>query len=119
MSDDSQGVITQMHLTTIEKWMEQSHQVQMETSKSISELANNLNELVTQEKLRTQRDAQIAEQIQEIKGKQEKYEDTWKWSKSMMDIWQAYVKRVLGPLIISGIIIAILATGGFAIYQGG
>lgn len=118
MSDDGQ-VVTHMHLSTIEKWMEQSHQAQMETNKSIATLAESVNELVTQEKIRAERDVVTAERILKVEEKQAKYEDVWKWSAKHKEMWDAYVKKFLAPLIITGIITAIAVTGGFAIYQGG
>lgn len=116
MSGDSES-ITHLHLSTIERWMEQNHQSQMETNKSISKLAENVNELVTQEKLRTQRDVVTAQEIDAIKETQSKYKASWDWTKKMYDAWNKYLDKYIRPAIISLILITLAGTAGVSIYN--
>lgn len=124
MSDDN--TITPLHLQTMEAWMAQTHAVQMQTSESMKEtnraigdLAKSVNELVIAERLRTESDSRIREQMIDIKGTQDKYIDDVKWLAKVHKNWDNYVTKILVPIIITGIIVAIATSGGFAIFAGG
>ena len=97
--------------------MEQSHQSQVETNKSIAKLAENVNELVTQERLRTERDAVTAEQISDIKTTQDNYKKSWEWSKGIYEAWQNYTNKYIKPAIITALIISLCAAAGVTIYD--
>ena len=119
MSDTNEGILTHMHLSTIEKWMEQSHQAQMATNESIKELSKNINELATAEKLRAERDERIQEKIKSMQDDWAKYEDGIKFAAWFKDMLNSYITRFAFPFVMTAIIILVAYNYGLPLIQGG
>ena len=123
---DNQRPLDDLHLRTIEGFIAKIYEAHMytnesirDTNKAMTELSKSVNELVIAEKLRTETDLRIKSDIKEIKEVQKQYSSDWQWLSKMHKNWDNYVGKILMPLIITGIIIAIASTGGFAIFAGG
>lgn len=128
MSDE---IVTPLHLQTIEKYM--AHQIEMqqknaddmrktmkETQVSLQQLAGSVNELVTAERVREEKDqktqelitsnkAHAQEQIDSLKETLNKNEAGIRWSSKMSKLIDNYIMKVAAPFVFTAVIILIIA----------
>ena len=128
MSDET---VTTLHLQTIEKYM--AHQIEMQqknaddmrqtmekTQVSLQQLAGSVNELVTAERVREEKDqktqelitsnkAHAQEQIDSLKETLNKNEAGIRWSSKMSKLIDNYIMKVAAPFLFTAIIILIIA----------
>lgn len=128
MSDE---IVTPLHLQTIEKYM--AHQIEMQqknaddmrqtmekTQVSLQQLAGSVNELVTAERVREEKDqktqelitsnkAHAQEQIDSLKETLNKNEAGIRWSSKMSKLIDNYIMKVAAPFVFTAVIILIIA----------
>ncbi|QGJ84357.1 hypothetical protein [Pseudoalteromonas phage XCL1123] len=101
--------LTELHFKTFENYLAQQVEAYKQTSQSVSKLAESVNDLVLAEKIRTERDERVQEQIKTLQASIDKNMDGIRWA-SKMSMWiDSYIMKVAVPFVFTALIVLIVA----------
>lgn len=85
---------------------------------SVSNLANSVNELVVQERVRAERDVHIEQRVSKVEDKVEKNQPTIDWATNARKFWDSQFMKWGVPIFCLGLLAAAAKAVGIPLFGG-
>ena len=106
---DEMDAILKLHFSTFENYLAQQVEAYKQTGKQVEKLAESVGELVVAEKIRTERDERVQEQIKHLQSSIDKHMDGIRWADKMSKWIDSYIMKVAVPFVFTALILIIVA----------
>ena len=116
MSDQTNQVVTELHLRTIEKYMAELAKSQAGQASALTELTSAANRLVTRDEVRAEDDKRIEGDLADLKKYKDYSEDKVKRSEKDQKFKDGLMQKVVYTLMASAVD-GVLSYGGILIYD--
>ncbi|ANY29625.1 hypothetical protein BOX08_gp60 [Pseudoalteromonas phage BS5] len=116
MSDQTNQVVTELHLRTIEQYMAELAKSQAGQASALTELTSAVNRLVTRDEVRAEADKRIEGDLADLKKYKDYSEDIVKRSEKDQKFKDGLMQKVVYTLMASAVV-GVLSYGGILIYD--
>jgi hypothetical protein len=116
MSDQTNQVVTELHLRTIEQYMAELAKSQAGQAGALTELTSAVNRLVTRDEVRAEADKRIEGDLADLKKYKDYSEDIVKRSEKDQKFKDGLMQKVVYTLMASAVV-GVLSYGGILIYD--
>tara|TARA_B100001063_G_C16779030_1_gene568965 strand:+ start:20629 stop:21018 length:390 start_codon:yes stop_codon:yes gene_type:complete len=116
MSDQTNQVVTEFHLRTIEQYMAELAKSQAGQASALTELTSAVNRLVTRDEVRAEADKRIEGDLADLKKYKDYSEDIVKRAEKDQKFKDGLMQKVVYTLMAS-IVVGVLSYGGILIYD--